>query len=399
MDSNMMMVESSPPPSPSSYSYTYDDDSSDVSLLDDDDADYDSAWKSALNDILTKYFQESAHDDDDPKKNIPKGCAKDIMSLIETQPHRRCASMLLFSCFLDYDDVFTEAFDEATRKVAAEKENPSLHCEIPWQSFVNACLEKDGKSCAYQWCYQYNIDYRQNCEEESYAVAQSMYFHAKALISGVGVPAKDLVRAKDLMQRAAEHGHPFALMEFGEWYRHGFRKMDIKRDKKKAMEYFKKGVENGNGFDELAHIYALGKMGQKKDPKAAFDLWERWMTSITPDRYIFSRGERISFVKFRLGYCYVSGFGVTQDVPKGIKLLEESGCIHPQAYFLLANIFGMGRYVAKDKQRAKVYVSQALSTKYMKDKKRPILNRFVGWCARVLPLKWYEKNFALWSGI
>src|SRR5262249_1362850 len=117
--------------------------------------------------------------------------------------------------------------------------------------------------------------------------------------NGEGVP-KDLGKAIELFQKAADNGHAPAQCNLGALYQYGW---GVPKDRKKARQLYQKAAEQGHAEAQcnLGALYEFG-WGVPKDSEKAADLYKRAV----------EQGDTSALT--RLGYLYQSGEGVPEDL-------------------------------------------------------------------------------------
>ncbi len=198
-------------------------------------------------------------------------------------------------------------------------------------------------------------------------VASAIYNLGTCYYNGKGV-TRNPERAFELYKKSADMMFPMAIFEVGNAYEKGFDGV-VEPDYKKAIEYYKKGIELGNGdcMNNLAVMYMDGK-GVRKNKKKGFDL--------------FSEAEDISDnAMCNLAMCYEKGCGTEQDIEQAIliygelaiagnkfgfesleRLSEEIG--NSWAFFELARCYDSEEYVKRDVEKAVEYYSRAAEIGY-----------------------------------
>lgn len=119
--------------------------------------------------------------------------------------------------------------------------------------------------------------------------------------------------------------------------------IDFIPDMDKTIEYYEKSAEMG-------YTRAMNALGDVlEDGEKAFEYYEKASEKNDPDG------------KNNLGYCYTVGFGVEQDITRGLKLLEEAGeAGSSAAYSNLGYIYENGYdAIEKDANKAIEYYSKA----------------------------------------
>ena len=127
--------------------------------------------------------------------------------------------------------------------------------------------------------------------------------------NGIGVP-KDLGKAVELYQKAADQGNPLAQNNLGWLYQNG---QGVPKDLKKAVELYQKAADQGNAFGQnnLGWLYQNGQ-GVPKDLKKAVELYQKAV----------DQGNALA--QTNLGWLYQSGQGVPKDFKKAAELYQKA---------------------------------------------------------------------------
>ena len=155
---------------------------------------------------------------------------------------------------------------------------------------------------------------------------------------GDGV-ARDLAKANELFQKAAEMGSGEANYELGFANDYG---LGLPKNVGKANELYRRAGELGcgAGFDELGVNYTAGN-GVTKDLNQAVELF----------RKASELGCASGF--FNLGSCYDSGIGVNQDYKRANQCYQKAGDLgYADAYTCLGCNYCSGNGVPKDERAA-----------------------------------------------
>ena len=127
--------------------------------------------------------------------------------------------------------------------------------------------------------------------------------------NGQGVP-KDLRKAAELYQKAANQGNAAAQNNLGWLYENG---QGVPKDLKKAAELYQKAADQGNAAaqNNLGSLYENGQ-GVPKDSKKAAELYQK------------AADQGNAFAQNNLGLLYENGQGVPKDLGKAAELYQKA---------------------------------------------------------------------------
>jgi TPR repeat protein len=184
--------------------------------------------------------------------------------------------------------------------------------------------------------------------EKSYEMAVRLYADAyecrdwlalgrlsRLYAEGLGV-AKDVDKARTMLQLAAEKESSEACGRLGECYEYG--ELSIAKDHKKAVEWYRKSAAQGYAVAQfiLGYCYAEGT-GVTQDYAEAVKWFRKSAEQGNAD------------AQFNLGYCYEEGNGVTQDYAEAVKWYRKSAEQgDADAQFSLGCCYEEGNGVLKD---------------------------------------------------
>ena len=125
---------------------------------------------------------------------------------------------------------------------------------------------------------------------------------------GLGVD-KDQSKAFKMYRTAAKNGNMNAMFHLGICYEFG---IGTQIDLGKAMEWYSKGDEQGDPFaaERMGYIVSEGYDGNDPDDVQAFEL------------FLKAANAGIAGAMFMVGYCYVTGHGVSVDIDEAKKWLK-----------------------------------------------------------------------------
>jgi len=125
---------------------------------------------------------------------------------------------------------------------------------------------------------------------------------------GLGVE-KDPAKAFKMYRTAAKNGNMNGMFHVGICYEFG---IGTQIDLGKAMEWYSKGDEQGDPFatERMAYIVSEGYDGNEPNAVDAFEL------------FLKAANAGIPGAMFMVGYCYVTGHGITADVEEAKKWLK-----------------------------------------------------------------------------
>jgi len=127
--------------------------------------------------------------------------------------------------------------------------------------------------------------------------------------NGAGVP-KDLGKAAELYQKSADKGNAMAQNNLGWLYLNG---AGVPKDLRRAAELYQKAADQGNVFGQnyLGWLYQNGE-GVPKDLRKAAELYQK------------AANQGYAEAQANLGWLYQSGQGVPKDLRKAAELYQKS---------------------------------------------------------------------------
>ena len=156
--------------------------------------------------------------------------------------------------------------------------------------------------------------------------------------NGQGVP-KDLRKAAELYQKAADKGNAFAQNQLGTLYQSG---EGVPKDLRKAAELYQKAADQGGAMaqNNLGTLYQSGQ-GVPKDLGKATELYQK------------AADQGNAFAQNSLGVLYQSGEGVPKDLRKAAELYQKAADQENAiAQANLGWLYQSGRGVPKDLRKA-----------------------------------------------
>jgi TPR repeat protein/serine/threonine protein kinase len=156
--------------------------------------------------------------------------------------------------------------------------------------------------------------------------------------NGSGVD-KDMAKAVELYQKAADLGHANAMRKLGYCYYNG---SGVEKDVEKAVELYQKAADLGNAdaMYNLGLCYFYGS-GVEQNVEKAVELYQ--MAADLGD----------ADAMFKLGLCYDNGSGVKHDAEKAVELYQKAADLGDAgAMFNLALCYEDGIGVEKDVEKA-----------------------------------------------
>jgi TPR repeat protein/serine/threonine protein kinase len=151
------------------------------------------------------------------------------------------------------------------------------------------------------------VELYQKAADQGNSVAQNSlgYLYEK----GTGV-TKDLSKAVELYQKAADQGNAVAQTALGYRYENG---TGVAKDLSKAVELYRKAADQGNaaGQNNLGICYENGT-GVAKDLSKAVELYQK------------AADQGSAFAQNNLGICYENGTGVAKDLSKAVELYQKA---------------------------------------------------------------------------
>lgn len=224
---------------------------------------------------------------------------------------------------------------------------PVIHKNIEGAIAVVKPYAERGNADA-QYILAYILNYRNHDEDGATvwyekAAAQN---HKEALkeLAEIYSYNEDWEGAKKLLERAANLDDTDAMTSLA-----GLYYCDDKPDYEKAVEWYKRAVDCGDGYAmcALGKMYLKGK-GVLKDALAAVELFER------------AANQNSDYAKYLLGRCYMYGDGVEIDKATGIKLYTEAAEYDCDAQYALALCYLEGDGVKRNNKTAISYLEKAV---------------------------------------
>ena len=174
-------------------------------------------------------------------------------------------------------------------------------------------------------------------ENPPYTDTWALNVAATVFFRGRGGVAKNLVKAVELSQRAADLGDAEAIGRLGIAYSNG--EGGLAKDEKKAVELLQKAADLGCAacIYNLGLAYDSGLGGLAKDEKKAVELWQK----------AADLGDAVAIGRMGLAYYYGEG-GLTKNEKKGIALSQKAADLGDltAAHFLKAML---GRSTSENK--------------------------------------------------
>lgn len=187
------------------------------------------------------------------------------------------------------------------------------------------------------------------------ALAESQV--ASQYLNGMGVK-ENYQKALYWAKRAYKHGENsgMAANTLGTVYLNGSK--TVKKDYKKALAYFKKGISEGymKNYRQLAYMYLNG-YGVKANTTTAV----KWYTKAA------NKGDITS--EYSLGQIYEKGQGIKQDYSKAMSWYKKSAANDDdvsapgviESMSSIANLYANGLGVTKDYQQAEQWYQKAFN--------------------------------------
>ncbi len=142
------------------------------------------------------------------------------------------------------------------------------------------------------------------------AVAEAMFKESVALFDGKAVP-RDVVKALELLRRAAEKGSIPACTMLGELY---FYEEYGLEDPGRALAYFRKAAESrdAGALYNLGECYYYGRCGVDRDYDQAVKYYQQALEKNSVE------------AAYALGRCYERGHGVIRNSAKAMLLFRQA---------------------------------------------------------------------------
>ena len=181
-----------------------------------------------------------------------------------------------------------------------------------------------------------------------------------AYLDGEGVSQDDAV-AFEWFQRSAMHEDAVGQAMLGFMYEHG---RGTTKDIAKSISWYRLAAKQGHTWSQnaLGRIYHEGKDVETDNPMSCY-----W--------YDKAAKQGDGFAKYRMGYCYARGWGrdadpdmaidffqqaVDRDIAEAVGPLEwYANAGYAEARYTLAQLYGDGRFVGRDHDRAFSLASEA----------------------------------------
>ncbi|KAJ3048726.1 Leucine-rich repeat serine/threonine-protein kinase 2 [Rhizophlyctis rosea] len=172
---------------------------------------------------------------------------------------------------------------------------------------------------------------------------QSQYQLAITLDPTLGTePYRSASAAAKWYEKAAKKGHTLAQYSIGLAYKHG---NGVEQDEDLSIEYFHKAADKNN----LDAIYELGLFYQSEDN-----------TPTAAEYYEEAARQGHGDAQAALGYCYVEGVGLEEDVEEAVKWYRkaaEQGNV--RALVAMGGFYEDGRGVERDLWKAYEWFGKA----------------------------------------
>ncbi len=211
--------------------------------------------------------------------------------------------------------------------------------------------------------------------------------------------AEFLERAHKAVMERAQTGDANALFALGEFYYLG---MGVPKDLEKAMEYFERAAQKGHvkAAFNLGHIsFERGeydkarkwfeRAAEAKDPKSMLYLGEIHYQGLGVPQdygkalYWYTKASEAGYpqAQYSLGMMFFEGKGVKRDYQQAAKLFEKAAeQEHAEAAYMLGKMYLEGLGVPKNMELAKRYITQAYIDGHTAAKK--IMEHY-GWKATI----------------
>lgn len=237
---------------------------------------------------------------------------------------------------------YFEAVDQKKQETArqeAEENQP-----IPEDADCDACFDK-GVAYYEKGNLKQALKYFRFVAEKQNSIAAQNNIGIIYLKGGNGV-AKDVKKAVEWFEKAAEQGDADAQYNLGKCYAKG---IGVPKDMRKAAAYFTQAAEQGSmdGQNDLAMCCYTGD-GIARDEGKAVALWQKLaeqghdraqvflgMAYANKDSELFDMQKAAHWwekaaqqgqigAQTKIGNCYLKGIGVSQDIPKAIEWLTKA---------------------------------------------------------------------------
>ena len=160
---------------------------------------------------------------------------------------------------------------------------------------------------------------------------------------------KDTQEGINCFKKSAKQGYPYAIFKIAEieYYRNNKPEAQEKLNSllKEKDEFLLKNVKN-----LLGKLYYYGGNGIKKDHKKAFEY--------------FSQSEKEITSKEHIGKCYYYGYGVEKNYPKAFDIFNAIGNNSRLSQFYLGEMYRLGKGVSKNLEQAYNYYKKAAEMNY-----------------------------------
>lgn len=234
-----------------------------------------------------------------------------------------------------YDSYRTENFRKAIKYRSAGQ------YELAMQTFLK---EPDNPKCQQNIAFMYL--YGEGVEKD---MDKAKEWFDKIIAKGFGIgfrgmgecfkEGKDYVRAMEWYKKGFENGDADCACNVGLMFEQG---LGVRQDYGKAAEWYQKGVDNSDvsSMGGLASLYYRGEGIPKDEEKA---------------RELINKAEKVANDNdcFFLGYCYDNGFIVGQDYNKAYEYyMRSADADNENAMYSLAMLYLNGNGVREDYEAA-----------------------------------------------
>lgn len=219
-------------------------------------------------------------------------------------------------------------------KEGAEQGNPEDICKLGDCYYDGCYVEKDYKEAFSCWFRAANM---------GFAVAQ--FKMGECHFFDYGVASCDVDMAFIWYNKAAEQGHPRAMLMVAYMYENG---IGVVLNQEKGVYWYQKAAKEGvvEAILNLANCYSVGR-GVEKNRQMAVELWHK--ASALGD----------SIAMYNLADAYQYGNGITPDINKAIEWYEKSSELgYLSSTYRLACFYYSGEGVVQDFDRAFSYYSK-----------------------------------------
>ncbi|PKY51675.1 kinase-like protein [Rhizophagus irregularis] len=186
----------------------------------------------------------------------------------------------------------------------------------------------------------------EEASKQNHMLAQ--YYVGLCYHYGHGVIKKDKKLALEYFKKTADENFSSGQLRVGSYYRK-------KKDFNMAFHWYEKAANSGNNIAQfhLACMYKDGE-GVAKDYNKAFQLFQK-----------SAEGEHINGIAM-LGYCYRNGIGTCSNKKKAIVFYQKAANLgHNRAQYILALMYESGEGVEKDYEEAFELCKKSAEGKYL----------------------------------